>query len=56
MNFKPFVRILIPSVSLLMAFILLAFQHMENKEQSNKKQNDSELAKVEIAIEKDSQS
>ncbi|BAO55916.1 hypothetical protein NMS_1907 [Nonlabens marinus S1-08] len=55
MNFKPFVRILIPSISLFLAFMLLAFQHMQNNGESNEKQNENELAKIEASTDKDTQ-
>ena len=48
MIFKPLIRILLPSLSLILALSMLAFQHIENKQQSKEKQLKKGLTVVEL--------
>jgi hypothetical protein len=48
MIFKPAARTIIPILSLLFAFSILAFQHTENNQQSNEKQLEYGLTLIEL--------
>ena len=48
MIFKPMVRITVPILSLLLAFSILAFQHIDQVEQSNEKQIQNGVNVVEL--------
>ncbi|SCY12827.1 Protein of unknown function [Nonlabens sp. Hel1_33_55] len=48
MIFKPMVRITVPILSLLLAFSILAFQHIDHVEQSNEKQIQNGVNVVEL--------